>query len=149
MFPTTSRPTDVRSRLLRTIDGVVYAVVTTTVTVLLGIALSFGLGGSWTGVKVWLFFAGLFLFGMGTLFLWPRAAWKEGDSALDEMRPSSDDQGDKESPFQRLAIKFVPNSLALPPDERWSDGARLFLTSLLVLGTSYAMEAYLGIGGGA
>lgn len=149
MLPTPSRPIDVRHRLLRAVDGVVYAVVTAAVAFGLGTAMSFGLGGGWTGVKVWLFLVGLFLFGLGTFYLRPRAAWKEGDSALEQVLPSTDDQGDKESPFQRLAIRFVPGSLVLPPDERWGDGPRLFLTSLLVLGASYAMEAYFGVGGGA
>ncbi|WP_135535219.1 DUF7555 family protein [Halostella pelagica] len=128
-------------RVRRGVDGIVYAVSLAAVVFVIGTVLCLPLGWGWTGVKYWLFFLGLLLFGIGTLKLRPRAAWKDYDTDGGEEKPET------ESRFEQATRTALPDDLTVRHDERWSGGARVFLSSLAVLGASMAMEFVFGVGG--
>lgn len=128
-------------RIRRSVDGVVYAASLTAVVFAVGAAVCLPLGWGWTGVKYWLFFVGVALFAAGTFSLRPRAAWKQKDAETGE------DESMAESRFEWATRTALPDGIAVRRDERWTGGARVFLGSLAVLGTSMAMEFVFGVGG--
>lgn len=126
--------------LRKGVDGLVYAVAMTAVTFGVGAVIAFAASYGWVGVKYWLFFAGWLLLGVGALKLRPRDAWK------DPPERGADDQV-VESRFAYATRQIVPDGIAVPAVDRWSAGARLFLGSLFVLGTSIVMEIAFGVAG--
>lgn len=58
-----------------------------------------------------------------------------------------DHMGEAESPYQRLVTRFVPDRYVIPPGERYSTGARIFLGGVFVLVTSILLEVGLGVPG--
>lgn len=120
------------------LDALVYALALTA-TLFVGVTLvNFVLGGSWIGVKYGLFFVGIALFGLGTFKLRPKAAWK------DKERIPADREG--KTPFQSAMTRVSPiDPDRIAPDDPLSDGTKLFVAAVLVLLTSFLMEAVLGI----
>jgi hypothetical protein len=126
-------------RLLQVVDALLYAVGLTLVLALVSALVSFATGAGWPGVKFGLFVLGLFVFGVAALDLRPTPRWR------DEPRFSLD--GDEETWFQGRIQQIPPlRGNALPPDERFSTGAKLFLAGVVTLATSFLMETVLGVG---
>lgn len=122
------------------LDAFVYAVVVTATAVVGSIAISFALGGNWLGVKFILFIVGIGLFGIGTLKLRPAAAWSDSDKSQTQTNSS-------EETWLQARIQRVPplDRYGLRPDERLSDGVKLFLVSVLILLVSFSLETVFGI----
>lgn len=126
-------------RILRVVDALLYAVGLTLVLALVSALVSLPTGAGWTGVKFGLFVLGLFVFGVAALDLRPTPRWR------DEPRFSLD--GDGETWFQGRLQRIPPlRGNTLPPEERFSTGAKLFVAGVLTLATSFLMETVLGIG---
>lgn len=101
--------------------------------------LGFPWGWGLVGVKYGLFLFGWLIFGYGTLQLRPRAAWKEaeGGAALTAR---------EETRFQAFVQSLPPaRFLPLEPGDRLSTALRIFIGSLLMLGTSLVMEFVFGV----
>jgi hypothetical protein len=131
------RPRPAALRLRQTLDALVYSLVFVAVLVALAAAVSFPLGAGWVGVKFALFFVGFFLFGLSALRLRPTPPWKDED-------PASDDRD--ESRFQAVVQRLPPlGRYGLAPEERLPPPAKLFVASVLVLVTSFVMEAGFGV----
>lgn len=132
------------SRLGRLLDAVSYAVAVTAAVVACGGALSFPVGLDWLGVKWVLFLVGWLTFGYATFTLRPKPPWSDDDPAAAETgRPVGNRT---ETRFQAAVQRLPPARFRqVPVDDRLSDGARLFLASLAMLGTSLAMEVVFGI----
>ncbi|WP_227353157.1 DUF7555 family protein [Haladaptatus salinisoli] len=139
-------------RFRQVIDALVYAVAVTSVVFLVGGALSFSLGRGLVGVKYVLFLVGLLLFGYATFQLRPSQPWdvdRTGDG-VEIVR--NDDRAEaigsrKETRFQAAVQRIPPlTRYSIPPEERLPAAVKLFLTSIAVLGTSFAMEAVFGVG---
>ncbi|WP_101295058.1 DUF7555 family protein [Halegenticoccus soli] len=122
------------------LDAASYAAVLTGLLFVVSAAVSFALGRGLVGVKHLLFFAGFALLGYATFRLRPKSLWKRRGEAAEESDPA------RETRFQRLARTPLPADLVLPPEERIPAPARLFAASLVVLGTSAAMEFVFGVG---
>lgn len=130
-----SRP--VAFRLRQALDAFVYAVAFVAVLVALAAVVSVPLGAGWVGVKYVLFFVGFFLFGLSALQLRPTPPWKDEDETTDERA---------ETRFQAAVQRLPPlPRYGLAPDERLPPPAKLFVTSVLVLLTSFVMETGFGI----
>lgn len=137
------------SRLRRVLDGVTYAVVVTVAVSLIAFLVSLPFGDGLSTVKVVLFFFGWGAFGYGTLKLWPRRkefekqrAARAGDGSVSEQFRTSGE----ETPFQRR-LHTAPglNRITLPPEARWSDGARVFLLGIVALLASFVLETAFGV----
>jgi hypothetical protein len=126
------------SRVLQVIDAIYYALGIVVLTVAGSAVLSFAVGAGWNGVKFALFVVGTFAFGIASIQLRPKPAWRE------ERRFSI--EPDEETPFQATIQRLPPLSGRLDPAERLSVAARLFLGAIFTLATSFLMEAVLGVG---
>lgn len=137
------------SRLRRVLDGVTYAIVVTIAVSLLAFLVSLPFGDGLNTVKLVLFFFGWGAFGYGTLKLWPRR--KE----FEKQRDARTDDGTvgeqvrttgEETAFQRR-LHTAPglNRITLPPEARWSDGARVFLLGIVALLASFVLETAFGV----
>lgn len=121
------------------LDALAYAVAVTAVVAGLSGVASLAVGAGLVGVKYGLFVVGILLFGVATFKLRPNPPGNDGDR---ESLPV-DRRG--ASSFQAAVQRALPARYRIPPDERLSDAARLFLASLLVLATSYLMERVFGV----
>lgn len=130
--------------------GLVYAVTLATVVTLVMVTLGLAGGGGFVLGKRLLFVAGWALMGYATIRLWPS---KPDDVRVATKSGSVDPTGETiaaveaRSRFQRLVHRLPPiRWLPAPPYERrLTDEAKVFLTSLLVLAVSYAMETVFGV----
>lgn len=130
--------TDRPARGLQAIDALAYALaLTVTVAVAVGL-LSAAVGAGLNGVKYGLFVVGILLFGVATFKLRPTAPYGDARGLL----PTDSDE---ESGFQAAVQRALPERYRLGPDERLSDGLRLFLASVLVLAASFALERVFGV----
>lgn len=130
------------------LDAIVYVVAVTVIVVVASIAISFALGGDWLGVKYILFIVGFVLFGIGTLKLRPTAAWRKGDGNREKalLQTGRDSDHESESWLQARIQRVPPlDRYGLRPNERLSDGAKLFLASVLILLLSFVLESVFGI----
>lgn len=127
-----------RTRGRQALDALVYAVAITAIAVIGSIAISFAFGGKWLGVKYILFLVGIGLFGIGTLKLRPSAAWSENEE--------SQTRNDEETWLQ-ARIQHIPplDRYGLRPNDRLSNGAKLFLASVLILLASFSLEIVFGV----
>lgn len=140
-------------RLRQALDAVVYAVaVTGAASVVLGV-VSVVLGSGLVGLKAGLFLVGLLMGGYATFLLLPERPWdtrKTGDGSVEIVRrdDSKDPIGSREeTKFQAMVQRLPPlTRYSIPPEERLSPGAKLFIASLVVLGTSATMEFVFGVG---
>lgn len=136
------------NRLHQLVDAVVYALSVTAVASLAALVLAVVLGNDVSaGFVKYTMFIGLIVLGVGTFKLRPSAAWKkerssevEGDVEI--ARTDTDRRGesigqDERTPFE-TAVQRVPplRWYSLPPDQRLSTGAKLFLAGLLVWAAS-------------
>jgi hypothetical protein len=126
------------------LDAIVYAIVVTAIVGITSIAVSFVLGWGLVGVKFILFVVGFVLFGIGTLKLRPTSPWQEGDE--NESSEVSHAGSDNDSPLQRAIHRVLPlDQHELRPNNRLSDGAKLFLASVFMLVVSFLMESVFDI----
>ncbi|WP_254663015.1 hypothetical protein [Haladaptatus sp. W1] len=134
------------------LDALVYAITVTGVAFAVGFVVSFSLGGGLLGTKYFLFLVGFVLFGYGAFQLRPSRAWNV-DKSSDEIeifriKNTGDVIGSREETrFQSTVQRLPPLSwYSIPPEERFSSGAKLFLASIAILLTSFLMEAVFGVG---
>lgn len=119
------------------LDALTYAALVTTVLFAVSTAVSLLFGRGLVGTKHLLFFAGFALFGYGAFSLQPVKPWKDGERASD----------DTPRGLQQVAARIVPERYRVRPRDRLSTGAKLFVASLFVLGTSATMEFVFGVNG--
>jgi hypothetical protein len=126
---------DVQRRSRQALDTLIYAVVMTAVlfAVSTGVSLLFGRG--LVGTKHLLFFIGFAMFGYAAFSLQPVKPWKDESGSRD----------DAPKGFQRFAEQTIPANYRVHPRDRLSTGAKLFVASLFILGTSAAMEFVFGV----
>ncbi|PSP74048.1 hypothetical protein BRC86_07290 [Halobacteriales archaeon QS_3_64_16] len=128
-----------RRHWLQVLDALVYSLAVTGLLTLAASVLSVGFGGGLVGVKYLLFLVGFALFAIGAIGMRPTPAWKNGD-------PTGIVGPDEETRFQGTLHRLPPlRRYDLAPAERLSAGAKLFITSLLVLGTSFFLETVFGV----
>lgn len=137
-----------RYRLRQAVDALVYGVVFTLVTVLLGALLAFPLGLDWFGVVLFLFLVGIALLGYASFQLRPPKRWdvEFGDDGFRITRPEgSRVVGSREvSRFQRGVQRVPPlPTVGLEPEQRLSPAAKLFVASVLILLASILLDAVL------
>lgn len=132
---------------LQVADAFAYVVVLTGALFLVGSAFSLALGQGFVGTKYLLFFVGFGMFGYSAFLLRPKPPWKredDGDRAVSG-RGDTTEQDAQNKPTHRLANRLLPSNMRLPPDQRFSAGAKMLLAALAVLGTSYVMEAVFNV----
>ena len=133
-------------RVAQLFDLVTYVAVLLAVFVVLSAlgALAFGSPVA-PGVKFGLFVFGWLALFAGTVMLRPSAAWKDDDDGLLAFGEEASD--DPETKFQRFVQQVPPARLRpLPPSARLPTGARVFLTAVVTLLVSLAMEQVFGVG---
>lgn len=130
--------------------ALVYAVTLTALVALVMVTLGIAGGGGLVLGKRLLFVAGWALMGYATIRLWP----SKPEEARVATKPGSIDPTgetiaaiEARSRFQRLIHRLPPIRWLPPPpyERRLTDEAKVFLTSLLVLTTSYVMETVFGV----
>ncbi|GAA0287631.1 DUF7555 family protein [Halobacterium noricense] len=133
-------PTD---RLGQLLDAVAYAVWLTAAFAVVSGVLALLVGGQVApGVKYGLFVFGWLAFGYGTFKLLPSRPWKDDD----ERGPFETAAGE-DTQFQALVQRLPPARFRpVPVVHRLPTGVRVFLASLVMLGTSLALEQLFGIG---
>ncbi|WP_423743660.1 hypothetical protein V5735_11555 (plasmid) [Haladaptatus sp. SPP-AMP-3] len=139
-------------RARQVLDALVYAIAVTGVAFVVGGLVSFPLGGGLVGVKYFLFLIGFLLFGYGAWQLRPDRPWDvdKSDGEIEIVR--NDTRGEvigarEETRFQAAVQRLPPLSwYSIPPEERFSPGAKLFLASIAILLASFLMEAVFGVG---
>ncbi len=122
-------------RVARSVDALQYAI---GLTVLVGgalLPLSVLLGAGLAGVKYGLFLIGVLTMGYATLLAWPRSP-----SDLE-----SEGVNREETRFQALVRRVPPATwYPLAPGDRYLDWARLYLATLFLWGSSFALETLVG-----
>ncbi|MUV61643.1 hypothetical protein [Halobacterium sp. CBA1126] len=94
------------------------------------------------GVKYGLFVVGWLAFGFGTFKLLPSRPWKDDDDGGRFETAAGEDTA-----FQSLVQRLPPARFRpVPVVHRLPTGVRVFLASLVMLGTSLALEQMFGIG---
>src|SRR6056297_3107185 len=140
-------------RARKAVDAVVYALAVAAVVFLLGAVLGVLLGGGLVTAKYVMFVVGILLFGYATFQLRPDPPWStertgDGETVIVKNDDSDDPvvNSRTETRFQAAVQRIPPLSwYSLPPSDRVSIAAKLFLASLVTLAWSYAMEAVFGI----
>lgn len=139
-----------RSFSLAFADALVYALVVTLLTFLAGVLAGVILGGGLLHTKYFLFLAGFVLMAVGTAGMWPSQRDNPRNTVAGVPvlhRTKSISNAIDRSRFQQIIDGSLPVRLLTlpPPNRRWSTAAKLFLASLLVLLSSFLMEAVFGI----
>lgn len=135
-------------RLRQAIDALVYGLVFTFLTFLVGILLAFPLGYGWFGVELFLFLVGVALLGYASFQLRPSKRWdvEFDDDGFQITRPNqSRVVGSRDvSRFQRAVQRIPPlPTVGLVPEQRLSSAAKLLVASVLILLSSILLEAAL------
>lgn len=126
------------SNRLRYVEFVLWVVVVGAVVSAAAIAVGFLVGGTLVASKYAVFLVGVLLFGIGSLGIQPTPSYK------DEKRISM--ESTHEHGFEARIQEIPPlRDERLPFDQRVSRNAKVFVTSLFVLGVSLYMEFGLGI----
>ncbi|MFC4552151.1 MULTISPECIES: DUF7555 family protein [Halorussus] len=141
-------------RARQALDAVVYGVVVSFVVFALGTVVGLLVGGGLVTAKYVMFVLGILLFGYSTFQMRPDPPWDtertdDGDIKIIKERPTGTVVGSRtETKFQAAVQRIPPLSrYSLPPNERLSKAAKLFVASLAVLAWSFAMETVFGIVG--
>ncbi|MFC7205041.1 hypothetical protein ACFQJC_16100 [Haloferax namakaokahaiae] len=134
---------DPRRIAVKTIDAVAYAVVLTGVVFLLTALVSYAAGGGLPGSKWLMFFLGFAMLGYASLKLRPKAAWKDGDDG--GLFTGDGEQVGIAKAVSGVLDRVLPPRLRPGPNERPSNGTKLFLAAVGILLTSFLMEVALGI----
>lgn len=95
------------------------------------------------GVKYGLFVFGWLAFGYGTFKMLPSRPWRDSDGGVDPFETGANEQ----TKFQELVQRLPPARFRpVPVPNRVPTGARVFIGSLVMLGTSIVLEQAFGIG---
>lgn len=139
-------------RVRQTVDALVYANAVAAVVFVLGLALGLALGGGLVTAKYVLFVVGLLAFGYATLQLRPDPPWSTERAEDGRLKVTKNEKkgtvvgGRDETRFQKSVQRIPPLPwYSLPPDERLSVPAKMFLASLAILGWSFVMETAFGV----
>lgn len=137
------------------LDAVGYALAVTAVVFALGLGVRTLGGSGWFVVELVMFLLGWVLIGYGTLLLNPDPPWSttERDDQTIRVTDAGDGTGSgtgtatpppEETAFQRAVQRLPPMRwYQLPPGERLSTGLRVFLSGVVVLLASIAIERLL------
>ncbi|MDB2272660.1 hypothetical protein PN416_10735 [Halorubrum ezzemoulense] len=131
----TDRMSPVAVFLSKTIDGVVYAVITAGAASLVGLAVGALFAEPLVVLKYLLFVGGFLQVGVGIAQLWPSDPSDVRESAPDEV-----------SRTQRVVNRLSPTRcLGLPVGRYFALGTKRFLSGLAILLVSFGLEAVLGV----
>ncbi|QZA88970.1 hypothetical protein K0C01_02050 [Salinarchaeum sp. IM2453] len=139
----TTRSDQIKRLLLRWTDALGYALWFAVGSIIGTIVLSAAAGLGLAGSKYLLFVWGFLLMAYATIALWPTSPEDVGRDPKTTSIPKNPDT----TRFQRL-VRLLPPLRWLPvlsAREQYSNGAKLFLSSILVLLSSIIMEIGLGI----
>jgi hypothetical protein len=127
----------------RLLDAAVYAVSITAVFAAISAIVSLPLGNVLTGVKWGLFITGWLTLAYATFQLRPTPSWRRvGEDAGDTKTKR------EETRFQAWVQRVPPlRRRSLPPEKRFPVALKLFIGGVVVLATSFLMEAAFGVGG--
>jgi len=147
-----------RNQFRRPLECTYWIGMATVMVVVVGFVVGFAVGGTLLSVKYTLFVLGVLLFGVGSLLLQPSSPGERTRSTagrllkrLPSLSGSSGTQADDLTGAPRdrigaLVQRFPPfNRDPLPPDRRISRSLKVFVTGLVVLGISFAMEFVFGV----
>jgi hypothetical protein len=139
----------VRSSLLLAVEAAYWIAVVTAGIVAVGSVPAVATGGGLMTLKYFLFVVGFLLFGIGSFAIQPKSP-RLGDKSKFRQPVarifSMSLDGDEAFRFEKLIQRLPPlrdRTIAL--EHRVSRNTKLFLTSLVVLGVSFFMEAVLGV----
>lgn len=128
-----------RGLVLVVVDALVYGVSVAALVLVGALAVGLASGGGLVRAKQLLFLAGFLLMAYATFRLWPSSPADLERGAI----PADHDR----TRFQR-AVEALPPLRWLPsppPHRRFTPAGKLFVGSLVVLATSYVMEAVFGV----
>jgi hypothetical protein len=147
-----SAPTTTSRRARQALDAVVYGVVVAALVFGIGSVVGLLVGGGLVTAKFVMFVVGLLMFGYATFQLRPDPPWgteqtEDGKVKVTKNEPKGKVVGGRdETKFQSVVQQIPPLSrYSLPPDERLSVGAKLFVASLATLAWSFVMETMFGV----
>lgn len=147
-----SSSTTASRRARQVLDAVVYGIAVAAVVFAVGAVVGLTLGGGLVTAKFVMFVVGIFMFGYATFQLRPSPPWgteetEDGKVKVTRNEPKGKVVGGRdETKFQSVVQRIPPLSrYSLPPDERLSVGAKLFVASLATLAWSFMMETVLGV----
>jgi hypothetical protein len=147
-----SAPTTTSRRARQALDAVVYGVVVAALVFGIGSVVGLLVGGGLVTAKFVMFVVGLLMFGYATFQLRPDPPWgteqtEDGKVKVTKNEPKGKVVGGRdETKFQSVVQQIPPLSrYSLPPDERLSVGAKLFVASLATLAWSFVMETVFGV----
>ena len=139
-------------RVRQALDAVVYGAAVAAVVFAAGTVLGLLTGGGLVTAKFVMFFVGLLLFGYSAFQMRPEPPWDtsrtdEGKVTVTKNRPQESVVGAREETRFQAAVQRVPPLAwySLPPDERLSTAAKLFVASIAVLGWSFVLETVFGV----
>lgn len=139
----------VRSSLLLAVETVYWITVVTAGVVAIGSVPAVATGGGLLTLKYSLFAIGFLLFGIGSFSIQPKSP-RLGDKSKFRQPVtrifSMSLDGDRPFRFEKLIQRLPPlrdHTIAL--ENRVSRNIKVFLTSLMVLGVSWFIEAVLGV----
>lgn len=126
------------------VDALVYAVTVTVMVLVGGIPLRFG-GGTAADVVLLTFVAGIVILGYATYCLLPGKPWsvEHTESGMEVTRRTRTRTvgARRETRFQAAVQRLPPlGRYGLPPEERLSPAAKLFVAGVVVLLSSVAIE---------
>lgn len=127
----------------RLVDAIGYAIAVAVAVFLVGLAIMVVGGSDWFVVELVMFVLGWLLVGYGTYLLNPEPPWAVTRDEGGDVRGTEPESSSRrrESPFERLVRRLPPISwYPVPPEERLSMGAKLFLGGVFVLIGSLALE---------
>ena len=126
------------------VDALVYAITVTVMVLVGGIPLRFG-GGTAADVVLLTFVAGIAILGYATYCLLPGKPWsvEHTESGMEVTRRTRTRTvgARRETRFQAAVQRLPPlGRYGLPPEERLSPAAKLFVAGVVVLLSSVAIE---------
>jgi hypothetical protein len=147
-----SSPTTTSRRVRQALDAIVYGIVVAAIVFGAGTVVGVLVGGGLVTAKFVMFVVGLLMFGYATFQLRPEPPWgtertEDGKVKVTKNEPKGKVIGGREeTKFQAMIQRIPPLSrYSLPPDERLSVGAKLFVASLATLAWSFVMETIFGV----
>ena len=131
------------ARFRAAIDALAYATVLTAVALVGSMILSVVTGGGAVRGNVIFFLIGWLVMAYATVRLWPTSRAKD-----DPTEPAGQSiPQENETRLQALIRRFGPIRWVElpPPDQRIGIRGQLFLSSLIILATSFTLEMYFGV----
>lgn len=139
-------------RARQALDAVVYGAAVAAVVFALGTVLGLLIGGGLVTAKFVLFLVGILVFGISAFQMRPEPPWdteRTDDGEVKVTRTESREPvvGSRDETRFQAAVQRIPplSWYSLPPSERLSTPAKLFVASLAMLGWSFALETVFGV----